>query len=60
MDAKLFFVLLVIGYHHSLYSMLKKFEKSGVQRSARWLRIYNEIPVLLLLVIVILVVVKPF
>ena len=60
MHAKLFFVLLVIGYHHSLYTMLKRFEKSGVHRSSRWLRFYNEIPVLLLLVIVILVVVKPF
>jgi putative membrane protein len=50
----------VIGYHHSLAAMLKRFEKSGIDRSGRWLRLYNEVPVLLLLVIVILVVVKPF
>jgi putative membrane protein len=60
MHAKLFFVLVVMGYHHSLYRMLRRFEKSGINRSARWLRLYNEVPVLLLLVIVILVVVKPF
>ncbi len=60
LHAKLLLVLLVIGYHHACGSLLKKFEHGRNVRSAKWLRWFNEIPVLLLLAIVILVVVKPF
>jgi putative membrane protein len=60
MHAKLTLVLLVIGYHHACGSMLKKFEKGENKRSHVWLRWFNEVPVILLLVIVVLVVVKPF
>ncbi|MEO6922011.1 MAG: CopD family protein [Collimonas sp.] len=60
MHAKLFLVLLVIGYHHACGSLLKKFEKGVNTRSHAWFRYFNEIPVILLLAIVILVVVKPF
>ena len=60
MHAKLVIVLLVMGYHHSCGSLLKKFEKNAPSRSHVWHRWYNEVPVILLLVAVILVVVKPF
>ena len=64
MHAKLAIVLLVVGYHHSCGSLLKKFEKNvpsfNNSRSHIWYRWYNEVPVILLLVAVILVVVKPF
>jgi len=60
LHAKLLLVLLVIGYHHACGSLLKKFEHGRNARSAKWLRWFNEVPVLLLLAIVILVVVKPF
>ncbi|AIY43571.1 Protoporphyrinogen IX oxidase [Collimonas arenae] len=60
MHAKLFLVVLVIGYHHACGSLLKKFEKGVNTRSHTWFRYFNEIPVILLLAIVILVVVKPF
>ncbi|AMP07121.1 CopD family protein [Collimonas pratensis] len=60
LHAKLFLVILVIGYHHACGSLLKKFEKGVNTRSHVWLRYFNEVPVLLLLAIVILVVVKPF
>jgi len=60
LHTKLLLVLLVIGYHHACGSLLKKFEHGRNARSARWLRWFNEVPVLLLLAIVILVVVKPF
>ena len=36
------------------------FERSAMQRSHRWFRWFNEIPVLLLVAAVVLVVVKPF
>lgn len=60
LHAKLTFVVLVIGYHHSCGSLLKKFEKNANRRSHVWLRWFNEVPVLMLLAIVLLVVVKPF
>ena len=60
LHAKLFLVLLVIGYHHACWSLLKKFERGANQRSHVWFRWFNEVPVILLLAIVILVVVKPF
>jgi putative membrane protein len=60
MHAKLFMVLLIIGYHHSCGMLLKKFATGRNQRSHQWLRWFNEVPVLLLLVTVVLVVVKPF
>lgn len=60
LHAKLFVVFLVLGYHHSCGSLLKKFEKNAPTRSHVWFRWYNEVPVILLLIAVILVVVKPF
>jgi protoporphyrinogen IX oxidase len=60
MHAKLLVVFLVLGYHHSCGSLLKKFEKNLPPRSHVWYRWYNEVPVILLLIAVILVVVKPF
>ncbi len=60
MHAKLFVVLLALGYHHACWSLLKKFNTGRNTRSHRWYRFFNEVPVLLLLAAVILVVVKPF
>jgi putative membrane protein len=60
LHAKLALVILVIGYHHACGSLLKKFEYGVNQRSHKWYRWFNEVPVLLLAAIVILVVVKPF
>ena len=60
MHAKLTLVLLVLGYHHACGRLVRKFEAGAVQRSHVWFRWFNEIPVLLLLLAVVLVVVKPF
>jgi protoporphyrinogen IX oxidase len=60
MHAKLAVVFLAIGYNHSCASLLKKLENNTSKRSHVWFRWYNEVPVVLLLVAVILVVVKPF
>ncbi len=60
MHAKLLVVLLAVGYHHSCGSLLRKLEAGTSKRSHTWFRWYNEVPVVLLLVAVILVVVKPF
>ena len=60
MHAKLLIVLLLLGYHHSCGSILRKFEAGQMQRSHVWFRWFNEAPVLMMLAAVILVVVKPF
>lgn len=59
MHAKLLFVILVIGYHHMCWSVLKKFRKETNTHSGKWYRWFNEAPVILLLVVTALVVIKP-
>lgn len=56
---KLALVALLIGYHLQLVRMVRQFATDSFSRSSRWLRLFNEIPALLLIGIVILVVVKP-
>ena len=60
MHAKLALVVLAIGYHHMCGAMLRKFEARANQKSHVWFRWFNEVPVVLLTLTVILVVVKPF
>ena len=60
MHAKLAVVVLTVGYHHACGVLLRKLESGASQRSHRWFRWFNELPVLFLLAAVILVVVKPF
>ncbi|MGH8795859.1 MAG: CopD family protein [Caldimonas sp.] len=60
LHAKLLFVVGAIGYHHACRSLLRKFEAFANVRSERWLRVFNEVAVLLFVVIVVLAVVKPF
>ena len=59
MHAKLLFVFLVIGYHHACWGLLKKFRAGVNTKSHVWYRWFNEVPVILLLVIVALVIFKP-
>ena len=60
LHAKLTLVVLLIGYHHACGPLLKKFERGENRRSHKWFRVFNEVPVFLMLGIVVLVVVKPF
>ena len=60
MHAKLLLVVLLLGYHHACQRLLKDFERGQNRRSHVWFRWFNEVPVLMMLVIVVLVVLKPF
>ena len=60
MHAKLTLVLLLVGYHHYCARLLRDFEAGRNTRSHVWFRWFNEAPVLVLFVVVILVVLKPF
>lgn len=60
LHAKLVFVLLLIGYHHACGIYVRQFAAGAVTRSGRYFRVFNELPVIALMVIAILVIVKPF
>lgn len=60
MLAKFAFVLVLTGFHHALALWRKDFAADRNKRSARFYRVANEVPTFLMVVIVILVIVKPF
>jgi len=60
MHAKLLLIIFLIGYHHMCGAMIKKFRVGNNKKSHGWYRWFNEVPVLLLTIIVVLVVIKPF
>ena len=60
MHAKLLVVVLLLGYHHACGRILKRFERNDNQRSHVWYRWFNEAPVVMMVIAVVLVVVKPF
>jgi putative membrane protein len=57
---KLLLVVILLGLHHMMGRWLKDFAADKNRRPARFYRIMNEVPTVLLVLIVILAVVKPF
>lgn len=57
--AKLTLVALLLGYHFSLAYFIKAFKK-GTPKTERFFRLYNEIPTVLLILIILLVELQPF
>jgi len=60
LHAKLTLVSLLIVYHASMAHFARCFREQRNRRSVRWFRVYNEVPALILIGVVLLVVVKPF
>jgi putative membrane protein len=60
MHAKLVLVAFLIAYHFSLGNIRKIMLENPHYKTSKYLRIYNEVPTLLMIFIVIMVVVKPF
>lgn len=56
---KITLVLLLILYHLYLFKLLLGFKKRANQHSARFYRIINEFPSLMLIAIILLAVLKP-
>ena len=56
---KLFFVILLTIYHFALARYLKKFANNENEKSAKFFRIINEIPTVLLVLIIVVVIYKP-
>ena len=59
LQMKLLVVLFLVIYHVWCGVLLKKFKTDSNTHSHVWYRVFNEIPVLFLVVIVILVIYKP-
>ena len=59
LHVKMLFVALLIGYHLWCRQLMTGLRFGKNRHSQRWYRIFNEIPSLLLIAIVILAVVKP-
>lgn len=60
LQLKLVLVFLLIAYHGACLALVQQFAADRNSRPERWYRLFNEVPALLLVAIVILVVVKPF
>jgi len=60
MHAKITVVLLALGYHHVCGRLLRKFEAHTNTHGHVWYRWFNEVPVVLFSIAVILVTLKPF
>jgi putative membrane protein len=60
LHAKLLLVVLLSGVHGILSRHVKDFAADRRRKSAKFYRVLNEIPTVLMILIVILVVVKPF
>lgn len=58
--AKLVLVALLIGYHAYCWKLSRAFARQENQRTHTWYRVFNELPVLLLVAIIALAVIKPF
>ncbi|EIJ35987.1 CopD family protein [Thiothrix nivea] len=58
--AKLLLVVGLFAYHYACYRLMITFRNEANTRSHKWYRMFNEAPSLLLIVVVILAVVKPF
>jgi protoporphyrinogen IX oxidase len=57
--AKVLLVAVLVGYHACCYQLMLALRAGSGAHSARWYRMFNELPTLLLVAIVVLAVVKP-
>jgi putative membrane protein len=60
MHTKLLLVFLLSGVHGMLAKRVKVFARDENEKSARYFRILNEVPTIMMIIIVILAVVEPF
>jgi len=60
MHAKLSCVFLLLLYHFHNYFCMKHLANHTCTKSSKFFRIYNEIPTLLLIVIVVMIIIRPF
>ncbi len=59
LHAKLLLVALAVAYHAYCYKFTRDFAQNRNTRSSKWYRVFNEVPSVLLIGIVVLAVLKP-
>jgi putative membrane protein len=59
LHVKLTAVALLIAYHYSLNMIRKRLLSGNCTKSGKQMRFYNEVPTILMIIIVIMVVIKP-
>lgn len=60
LHAKLLFVGLLMGYHVWCFSYLRKLQRGVLDRSGRYFRLFNELPLFIFIPILYFVLMKPF
>ncbi len=60
MHTKLLFVVLMTGVHHMYLKYLRAFAEDRNKKSEKFYRILNEVPTIMMIIIVVLAVVEPF
>ncbi len=60
MHVKLALVAGLIGYHLWCWHLVRVFARGENGHSSKWYRLFNEVPAVFLIAVVILVIVKPF
>jgi putative membrane protein len=56
---KLSLVILLVAYHMYCFKLLKDFKEDKNTRSGKFYRLFNEVPVIILFIVIILAYVKP-
>jgi putative membrane protein len=59
MKIKLILVIILTFYHFTLSKYLNDFASDNNQKTSRFFRIYNEIPTIILIVVIFVVIFKP-
>ena len=59
MQIKMFAVILLTYYHFTLAKFLRDFASDSNQKTPKFFRIYNEIPTIILIVVIFVVIFKP-
>ncbi len=60
MHAKLTLIALLVAFHHYCGYLVKQFKKDNNTKGHKFYRVINELPVLVLVLVVFLAVLKPF
>ena len=60
LHVKIFFVVLMLGYHFWCKARVKEMQEGQLDHGGVFYRLMNELPLILTIVILIMVVVKPF
>jgi putative membrane protein len=59
MQIKIVFIAILTYYHFTLGKFLKDFAKNNNQKTSKFFRIYNELPTIILIVVIFIAIFKP-